>query len=429
MTAPASSSSSVTIDYEALGRDLDALRAEVEANLGQEDLDHLKKIERWGKTCSAIGYGTAWIAPNPVSAWFISQGSMVRWTMIAHHVVHRGYDRIADVPEQYTSKAFASGSRRLRDWPDWILPEAWAYEHNVLHHYHTSELDDPDLVEENVQAIRQSSLPVPFKYAAIAFYACTWKWTYYAPNTFQVLQRAKRRRANDSGLEGRSNDTYASTFNPFTEQGRNFWKSCVLPYAGYRFALIPALFAPLGPWASFSVLANSVGAEVLTNIHTFTVIATNHAGDDLYRFETKAAGRGEFYARQILSSVNCALGSDPVDFLHGWLNYQIEHHLFPDIPMRQYQKIQPRVRAICEKYGVPYVQESVFKRLGRLVDIMVGKTSMKRAVRVEKPQGQGLAAAAELSGARSPLRAEGAGGFPSDEGASILGRYASLPEY
>ncbi|MEK7863507.1 MAG: hypothetical protein AAB295_09615, partial [Chloroflexota bacterium] len=37
-----------------------------------------------------------------------------------------------------------------------------------------------------------------------------------------------------------------------------------------------------------------------------------------------------------------------------------------------------RIRAICEKYGVPYVQEGVFKRAKRLLDIMVGKTTMKR---------------------------------------------------
>lgn len=33
------------------------------------------------------------------------------------------------------------------------------------------------------------------------------------------------------------------------------------------------------------------------------------------------------------------------------------------------------LRAICAKHGVPYVQESVFKRLGKTVDIMVGATS------------------------------------------------------
>jgi hypothetical protein len=59
-------------------------------------------------------------------------------------------------------------------------------------------------------------------------------------------------------------------------------------------------------------------------------------------------------------------------------NYQIEHHLFPDIPLRQYQLIQPEIKALCSKYGVPYVQESVFKRTWMLVQICVGTASMKR---------------------------------------------------
>jgi fatty acid desaturase len=124
------------------------------------------------------------------------------------------------------------------------------------------------------------------------------------------------------------------------------------------------------------------------------VIASNHAGDDLYRFETKASGRGEFYARQVLSSVNYGLGNDVVDFLHGWLNYQIEHHLFPDLPMLKYQQIQPKVKEVCERYGLPYVQEGVFKRARRLLDIMVGKTSMKRVERVAKTTPESAAAQA-----------------------------------
>jgi ribosomal protein L7Ae-like RNA K-turn-binding protein len=50
--------------------------------------------------------------------------------------------------------------------------------------------------------------------------------------------------------------------------------------------------------------------------------------------------------------------------------------MFPDMSMRAYQNMQPRVKAVCEKYGVPYVQESVFTRLGQLVDVMVGKRTM-----------------------------------------------------
>ena len=46
--------------------------------------------------------------------------------------------------------------------------------------------------------------------------------------------------------------------------------------------------------------------------------------------------------------------------------------------MRQYQRIQPKVRAVCEEYGVPYVQESVFTRLRKTVAVMVGKADMLR---------------------------------------------------
>jgi hypothetical protein len=45
--------------------------------------------------------------------------------------------------------------------------------------------------------------------------------------------------------------------------------------------------------------------------------------------------------------------------------------------MLQYQKAAPQLKAICEKYGVPYVQESVWERLRKTVDIMIGKTDMK----------------------------------------------------
>ena len=65
------------------------------------------------------------------------------------------------------------------------------------------------------------------------------------------------------------------------------------------------------------------------------------------------------------------------DFMHGWLNYQVEHHLWPSLSALSYQKAQPQVADICAKYGVPYVQENVFVRLKKTVDIMVGKTSMR----------------------------------------------------
>ena len=47
-----------------------------------------------------------------------------------------------------------------------MLPEAWNVEHNNLHHYRLGESGDPDLVERNLELMRDIQLPRPLKYAA-----------------------------------------------------------------------------------------------------------------------------------------------------------------------------------------------------------------------------------------------------------------------
>ena len=84
-----------------------------------------------------------------------------------------------------------------------------------------------------------------------------------------------------------------------------------------------------------------------------------------------------FYVRQVVSSANYNQGGDLVDFSHGWLNYQIEHHVWPDLSMLQYQQGAPKLEQICQKYGVPCIKENVFKRLVKTLNIMVGQSSMR----------------------------------------------------
>lgn len=362
-------------DPRAFARDLDALRTRVRAQLGPEDLAHLRKIERWGRICTALGYATAWLAPNPLSAALLSQGRFTRWSMVAHHVLHKGYDRVPGVPSTRTSSRFARGRRRLLDWLDWLPPEAWAFEHNRQHHYRLGEDADPDHVEANVDWLRAAEWPGAAKLAVVAFFAGTWKWTYYAPNTLRQLL-ARR------GSTTPERDQLPDLGRMFLR--REVWTRSLLPYAGTQFVAIPLLFAPLGPWAVVSALCNSLAAELFTNLHGFLVIVTNHAGGDLYAFDERPRDRADFYLRQVLGSTNFTTGPDLVDFLHGFLNYQIEHHLFPDLPMRQYQRIQPEVKAICEKHGVPYVQESVFARLRKTVAVMTGRATMKRPANVSE---------------------------------------------
>jgi fatty acid desaturase len=366
------------VDREALAKDFDALYKELIERTNEDDFKHIKKMELWGRTCSFLGYATAWIAPNPLSALLISQGNFTRWTQMTHPIAHKGYDKIANIPEKYTSKKFAQGWRRFIDWPDWITPAGWHQEHDILHHYNLGEKLDPDQLEHNLQWLRESKIPMALRYLLIILFMGFWKILYYTPRTHKELRISQARQNREST----PNITRLSAWSFFSLEGRALWFKSILPYATFRFAFIPALFLPLGTTAAISVLLTSLMAEIFTNIHTFLVIVPNHAGDDVMMFEEKGKGKGEYYLRQILGSVNYPTGEDFNDFFYGWLNYQVEHHLWPDASLMQYQYAQPKVVDICKKHNIPYRQDSVFKRLLKAMNIMVGRTSMLRPEKI-----------------------------------------------
>ena len=49
-------------------------------------------------------------------------------------------------------------------------------------------------------------------------------------------------------------------------------------------------------------------------------------------------------------------------FMSGNLCYQIEHHLFPDLPSNRYAEISVKVRALCEKYDLPYTTGPILRQ-------------------------------------------------------------------
>ena len=65
--------------------------------------------------------------------------------------------------------------------------------------------------------------------------------------------------------------------------------------------------------------------------------------------------------------------------ISGNLGYQVEHHLYPDMPSTRYGEIAPKVREICQRYGLPYNSGPFHKQLG-----MVQRT----IVRLAFPGGQ-----------------------------------------
>jgi fatty acid desaturase len=290
--------------------------------------------------------------------------------------------------------------RRCVDWLDWMLVEAWNVEHNQLHHYCLGEVADPDLVENNLQGIREAPGSKAYKYAVVGFFMMTWKWFYYAPNTFKMLKVHEMRRKGLTPTFDRGNSKYKKgdpvpphmltapwVISPtWFKRGALFYTASEFfvrvlgPFFVRQFVLIPMICGLVGgQTAWFNALVSMALAEIGTNIHSFVVIVTNHAGDDLYRFDRHCTARSStFYLRQIISSANFSMGTDLIDFHHGWLNYQVEHHLWPDLSMLSYQKSAPLVKSICKKHGVPYIQQNVFWRVKKTVDIMVGNASMRK---------------------------------------------------
>lgn len=365
-------------DFDLAGFDaaLNELRREVVAECTEADFAHLKKCERWGRLCTILGYLTAWI-PNPFSAFAIAQGLSIRWMMM-HHVGHGGYDHVPGVPQRYKSRFFARGWRRPLDWLDWIYPDAWNREHNTQHHVYTGQLGDPDLLERNLDFVRNSNWSRPIRYMFMTLLALTWKFFYYAPTTLAELQDSR----GGEGAKGHRLPSLSDFFRFWDPNVRELWAKCILPYGTVQFVLIPSLFLAAWPWTDWapwmaaSVLLNTIAAELITNFHTFLVVAPNHTAGDLYRFSVPPRGRAEFYVHQVLGTANYRCGGDANDIFHLWLNYQIEHHLWPNLPMTAYQRLHPRVKKVCEQYGITFVQESVWTRAKKMVDLCVGKTSM-----------------------------------------------------
>ena len=150
-----------------------------------------------------------------------------------------------------------------------------------------------------------------------------------------------------------------------------------MPYSVIRFAVIPALFLPLGKTAAVNILLTSILAELFTNLHSFLVIVPNHAGEDLMRYDSPPGSRPEFYWRQAMASVNYTSPGPWSDFLQGGLNFQIEHHLWPDLPLAKYREYAPRVKEVCERHGVPYREQPLPVRVKMLADVVLGRTQLQ----------------------------------------------------
>jgi linoleoyl-CoA desaturase len=110
-----------------------------------------------------------------------------------------------------------------------------------------------------------------------------------------------------------------------------------------------------GP-AFLSTLAATATANLVRNLWTNSVILCGHFPEGVETFEKHSIDgetKGEWYLRQMLGSANIS-GGRAMHIMTGNLSYQIEHHLFPDLPSNRYQQIAPQVKQIFDDYGLRY---------------------------------------------------------------------------
>jgi NADPH-dependent stearoyl-CoA 9-desaturase len=91
-------------------------------------------------------------------------------------------------------------------------------------------------------------------------------------------------------------------------------------------------------------------------VWSHSIIFCGHFPDQTYTFsqeETDDESRGSWYVRQLTGAANIE-GSPMFHVASGNLGYQVEHHLYPDMPSTRYAEIAPRVKDICKRYGLPY---------------------------------------------------------------------------
>jgi linoleoyl-CoA desaturase len=108
-------------------------------------------------------------------------------------------------------------------------------------------------------------------------------------------------------------------------------------------------------------------ANLMRNLWSYMIIFCGHFPDGALHFteeEIEDETRAEWYLRQILGAANFE-GGELLHILSGNLGFQIEHHLFPDLPSNRYAEISVRVRQLCEKYDIPYTTGPLHRQYGQ----------------------------------------------------------------
>ncbi|NUS45471.1 MAG: fatty acid desaturase [Mycobacteriaceae bacterium] len=327
-------------DIDALGRELDAIRRDIEESRGERDARYIRRTIAAQRALEAAGRAVLF-ASRKRSAWvlgtaLLSTAKIIENMELGHNVSHGQWDWMND-PEIHST---------TWEWDMTGPSSQWKRAHNYSHHTYTNVLGmDEDLGFGILRMTRDEPWrPVHLvQPLANIVLAASFEWGIALHDWTIHKELAK---VPNSQL--------------FSEPNKEFGRKIVRQVAK-DFVIFPAL---TGPKNFKHTLRANATANLVRNLWAYAVIFCGHFPDGAEKFtleQLEDETRGEWYLRQMLGSANFTAG--PVmAFMSGNLSYQIEHHLFPDLPSNRYPEIAGRVRELCDKYDLPYTTGSLAKQ-------------------------------------------------------------------
>lgn len=342
-------------NYELLGQQLDELRAKTMAKVGQEDANYIKKVILWHRVFEWSGRALLMLGfINPV-LWVVGVFSLALAKIldnmeIGHNVMHGQYDWMND--KHINSKSY--------EWDIACDGASWNRVHNYEHHTYTNIIGkDRDF---GYGLLRLSK---DFKWRVKNL------WQFLTYLNLSVLFQwgiAYHELAAERVFFGKKKENRDNKVSHAELKKRFFSKGARQIFKDYIF--FPLLAGPMFLW----VLAGNVCANILRNLWTSTIIFCGHFTGDVKTFsqaECENETKGQWYYRQALGSSNLT-GGNLFHVLTGHLSFQIEHHLFPDMPAKRYREVAPEVKSIFKQHGIHYntgsfirQYSSVLKRIFR----------------------------------------------------------------
>ncbi|MBK8973285.1 MAG: acyl-CoA desaturase [Hahellaceae bacterium] len=332
-------------DYDAIHKAFDAIKEKHRNDLGQKDVRYITGVRRWSRIFEVIGRTLIWFLPGPfalIGVPFLFLHRNLEAIEIGHNVLHGQYDYFPEIPQFH--------ARKFR-WKAPIDEASWRQEHNGVHHVHTNVYEkDPDLNHGFLRT--NSKIPhTRWHYFQVPIYLFfVYPGMLYNFNAQNLGRndafREKRFPEGNKGYAVYPNPEHLSDAQIRQRHNRSVWRIWAKEYG-----LFPLLALITGSGFIKVFLCNLL-ADVLNNYWIAMTIQATHLTEPLQP-ETAIAHKGKWYVSQLDSSVNFR-GNRWMSMLWGHLNYQIEHHLFPDIPAHRYPQMAIEVQALCQQYDLPY---------------------------------------------------------------------------